>query len=196
MRVRGESLQRLRRVELDQLREHLVEAAGSGVLGVGPDDDPWFGARLSTPDQAQQALEAATDLAQSALPAARAAMSSVLEQIGMAPARTVSTWGQTLELIGAVRQSLEVFTPAVFDTSLTDVVAATAPAQWRAERGLTLGRLHQRRLRAQARSMLRPGAPPANLHGALAAAQDQREQWQQHAGPGSRPTLLVQVPRG
>ena len=189
VRVRGESLERLRRAELDQLREHLVEAANDGVLGVGPDDDPWFGARLSTPEQAQQALEAATDLAQSALPAARAAMSAVLEQIGMGPARTVSTWGQTIELLGAVRQSLEVFSPAVFDTSLKDVVAATATAQWRAERGITLGRLHRRRLRAQARSLLRPGAPPAHLHGALVAAQGQREQWQQHAGPGSRPAL-------
>jgi len=189
VRVRGERLERLDWAELGRLRDQLFEAASAGVLRVGPDEDPWFGARLTTADEAQQALVTVTTLTQAALPAARAQLSAVLDQVGMAPARSVAAWGQTLELIGAVRQSLEVFTPAVFDTSLTDVVAATASRAWRAEHGITMGRLHRRRLRSQARSMLRPGAPPPDLHGALVAAHDQRGRWQQGAGPGSRPAL-------
>ena len=189
VRVRGEALARLDPAELGRLREQLGEAARIGVLRTGPDDDPWFGVRLTTAEQTEQALAAVTDLVQRTLPIARERMRLLLDEVGMAPARTVAAWGVTLSLVGAVRQSLEVFAPAVFDTPLTDLVAATAGARWRAEHGMVRGSLLRRRLRRQARGLLRPGAPPADLHAALVAAGEQRERWQRAVGPGSRPAL-------
>ncbi len=88
-----------------------------------------------------------------------------------------------------MRATLDVFTAQVFDTSLADAVAATASAQWRAERGIDFGWMQRRRLARQARKLLRPGKPPEDLHGALALAHRQREEWQALAGPGARPQL-------
>lgn len=189
VRVRGEALEGLDRAGLARLREELREAASLGALSAGPDDDPWFGARLTTAEQAGQALAVVTDLAQRALPLARERMSALLTEVGMPPARTVASWGHTLALISDVRQSLEIFAPAVFDNPLADLVAATASAQWRERNGVSMGWLRRRRLRSQARSMLRPGRPPADLHAALVGAGQQRERWQDAAGPGSRPSL-------
>lgn len=189
VRVRGEALAGLDPAELGRLREELREAASLGALRSGPDDDPWFGARLTTAEQAQQALDSVTSLAQQSLPVARERMAALLTEVGMPPARTAASWGSTLALVGAVRASLEVFSPAVFDTPLDALVSATASRRWRDEHGTRMGWLHRRRLRAQARSLLRPGTPPADLHGALVAAADQRAQWQSAAGPGSRPSL-------
>jgi hypothetical protein len=189
VRVRGAELEGLDRAELGRLREELREAASLGALRAGPDDDPWFGARLTDAAQAEQALAAVTELSQRALPVARERMSALLTEVGMPAARSVADWGRTLALVGAARRSLDVFSPAVFDTSLTDLVAATATAAWREEHGVPMGWWQRRRLRAQARSLLRPGTPPSDLHAALAAAAEQREAWQQAAGPGSRPSV-------
>ncbi len=189
VRVRGADLTRLDRAELGRLRRKLSDAARVGVLRTGPDDDPWFGARLTTVEQTEQALAAVTDLVTRTLPVARERMRLLLDEAGMPPARTVADWGVALSLVGAVRASLEVFAPAVFDTSLTDLVAATAGPRWRAEHGIAQGSLLRGRLRRQARGLLRPGAPPADLHAALVAAGEQRERWQRAVGPGSRPAL-------
>jgi hypothetical protein len=193
VRVRGADLARLDADALAGLREELREAAELGVFRVGPDDDPWFGARLGTPEEATAALARATDLGRIALPRARDELARLLAEAGMPPARTIDDAGRALALIGSVRATLEVFSPHVFDTALVDAVAATASAQWREERGIGLGWWQRRRLARQARALLRPGPGPADLHGALALAHRQRQEWQELAGPGARPQLPADV---
>jgi very-short-patch-repair endonuclease len=97
--------------------------------------------------------------------------------------------GRNLGLVGSVRRTLDVFSPTVFDTSLADAVAATATREWRSERGIDLGWWQRRRLARAARRLLRPGAPPPDLHAALELAHRQREEWQVVAGRGARPAL-------
>ncbi len=189
VRVRGEALARLDADTLADLREELREAAALGAFRAGPDDDPWFGARLSTPEEAMQALTKVTDLWQRTLPQAQGLLSALLADAGMPPALTWDDAGRALALIGSVRTTLEVFSATVFDASLSDSVAATADPRWRAERGIVLGWRERRRLVRQARKLLRPGPGPADLHGALALAHRQRQEWQELAGPGSRPQL-------
>ena len=63
-----------------------------------------------------------------------------------------------------------------------------------------LGRVRPRlldrwRLRRQARALLRPGRPPADLHAALAAASEQRVAWRRLAGSGGRPEIPVDLDR-
>ncbi len=189
VRVRGAALSALDRHQLDVLREELHEAASLGAFRGGPDDDPWFGAVLRTPAEADEALEKVTLLVQQALPHARETLTALLAAAGMPEGRSLAEWGRALALVGSVRSTLEVFAQTVFDQSLADAVAATAPKAWRRERGISLGRWQRRRLARQARRLLRPGAPPDDLHAALELAHRQREQWQVHAGPGARPQL-------
>lgn len=189
VRVRGEALERLDAEALERLRGQLREAATLGALRAGPDDDPWFGARLVTADETERALAAVTELTRRSLAQARRRMDATLTELGMPAGTTVASWGRTLSLVGAVRESLEVFSPQVFEGWLPDAVAATAPARWRQEHGVSTSWWHRRRLHRQARATLRPGTPPSDLHAALAAADTQRRQWQEAAGPGSRPAL-------
>jgi hypothetical protein len=189
VRVRSEQLTRLDRDELDRIRDELREVAELGVFRAGPDDDPWFGARLTTPDEATEALDRATRAVRVGLPSARERMGALLSEAGMPAARSVQDWERALRLLAEVRSTLEVFSAKVYDTSLADVVAATGSAAWRREHGVRMSTLQRRRLRRHCRSLLRPGRPPADLHGALVRAADQRRRWQELAGRGSVPRL-------
>ena len=95
----------------------------------------------------------------------------------------------------SVRDTLEIFRPEVFDIPLGDLVTATGSAAYRRSVGSELGWLDRWRLRRQARALLRPGRPPADLHAALAAASEQRVAWRQLAGSGGRPEIPVELDR-
>ena len=100
-----------------------------------------------------------------------------------------------LATVGDVRDTLEVFRPDVFDIPLDDLVTATGSSAYRRSVGSELGWLDRWRLRRQARALLRPGRPPADLHEALAAASEQRVAWRQLAGSGGRPEIPVDLDR-
>jgi hypothetical protein len=189
VRVRGEALARLTRAEAEELSVDLTAAAAAGAFEHAPDDDPWFGADLLTAEAAQGALRSVTELAATRLPRARQRVASLLSDAGLPPGATVAEWGEHLTLVASVRQTLEVFATSVWDTSLDDAVAATASAEWRDSRGISMDWWERRGLVRQARQLLRPGPPPEDLHTALALAQEQRRRWQELAGPGSRPRV-------
>ncbi|MGL5858190.1 MAG: AAA domain-containing protein [Angustibacter sp.] len=188
VRLRGEQLTQLTADRLPHLRERLQDVASLGAFtaAVG---DPWFGARLTSSDEAERALAAATDLSQRLLPRLRETVAMVVSDAGMPEPRSLSDVRAALALIGSVRDTTETFSPTVYDTSLADAVAATADARWRAERGVRMGRRQRRRLARSARRLLRPGLPPSDLHAALVVAHQQRQRWQDLAGPGARPRL-------
>lgn len=189
VRVRGAALAALDGALLATLHEELREAATLGAFHAGPEDDPWFGAHLTSVEETAEALSQVTRLSEQTLPQARYTMDQLLTEVGMEPSQTVAGWGAALSLASSVRATLETFSAQVFDTSLSDVVAATATNQWRVEQGVVMGWRQRQQLVRQARRLLRPGRPPADLHEVLALAHEQRQAWQQCAGPGSRPQL-------
>ena len=109
--------------------------------------------------------------------------------------RRPATGGACSSTVGDVRDTLEVFRPEVFDIPLDDLVTATGSSAYRRSVGSDLGWLDRWRLRRQARALLRPGRPPADLHAALAAASEQRVAWRQLAGSGGRPEIPVELDR-
>ncbi len=115
-----------------------------------------------------------------------------MSEAGLPEARKPADWGRALSVVEQVRRTLDVFRPEVFDVPLTDMVAATAGKDYRSIHGLRLGLWTRFRLRRQARTLLRPGQPPADLHSSLKAAQEQRVLWGHLAGIGGRP----EVPSG
>ena len=92
-------------------------------------------------------------------------------------------------MLGGIRGALDVFQPMVFERTAADLVAATATKEWRAEHGDRDGLWLRRRLRKQAKDMVRPGRPVADLHAALLEVQAQREIWQAHCPSGGWPRL-------
>ena len=132
-------------------------------------------------------------MARSTRPPARSA--DVFRGIQLPDAPTANDWGHVLATVGDVRDTLEVFRPEVFDIPLDDLVTATGSSAYRRSVGSELGWLDRWRLRRQARALLRPGRPPADLHEALAAASEQRVAWRQLAGSGGRPEIPVELDR-
>ncbi|NTW42751.1 MAG: hypothetical protein HGA44_23275, partial [Cellulomonadaceae bacterium] len=148
----------------------------------------WHGADLATPDRAKAAL-ARLDRLDAALPLLREQVETVGEATGLTRAATPAQWAEQLEMLAGVRGALDVFQPIVFERSASDMVAATAPRAWRAERGIEMGRMLRRRLRRQAKDLVRPGRPVADLHAALVDVQAQREVWQAHCPAGGWPRI-------
>ncbi|GIG36195.1 hypothetical protein Cpa01nite_15760 [Cellulomonas pakistanensis] len=168
----------------------LTEAAEAGAFTLRPVDTPWYGAALLGDAEAADALRRAERLAgETGLPAVQARIAEVAEVTGFTPATTLATWAEQLEVLGGVRGALDVFQPIVFERSPADMVAATASKAWRAEHGTPMGFWLRRRLKKQAKDLLRPGRPVADLHAALLDVQRQRAIWAEHCPAGGWPRL-------
>ncbi len=171
-----------------QAAADLTRAGELGAYSLRPGDTPWYGADLRTPADARQAL-ARVDRLLATLPEVMARAEAVAADTGLTPPATVAEWGAQLALVDEVRASLDLFQPLVFERTAADLVAATATKAWREEHGVEMGRMVRRRLRKQARDMLRPGRPVADLHTALLDVQRRRELWQEHCPGGGWPRL-------
>jgi DNA polymerase III delta prime subunit len=190
VRLNGDALRVISRDRVKELSQLLTEAASLGAWVTGQtDDDPWYGARITSPDQAAQALEIAGRFGGDGLDFVHQRLGAAMREAGLPDADTPADWGRALGVVEQVRQTLEIFRVEVFDAPLTDMVGATAGRDYRDVHGLRLGPWSRMRLRRQARSLLRPGTPPADLHSALKVAQEQRVIWGQLAGAGGRPEV-------
>ncbi len=157
--------------------------------------DPWFGARLEGADDVAEARQRLTRLAEGGVDDAGRTFAEVFRGVQLPRHPTVLDWGRVLRTVGEVRDTFEVFRLEVFDIPLGDLVAATAPAGERRAASVELGTMERWRLRRQARSLLRPGRPPQDLHAALVAAHEQRDAWRELAGSGGRPEIPVELDR-
>ncbi|WP_147795696.1 hypothetical protein [Cellulomonas sp. Y8] len=152
----------------------LREAAEAGAFTLRPVDTPWYGAALLSDAEAADALRRAERLAAEAgLARVERRIAEVAEVTGFTPATTLAAWAEQLEVLAGVRGALDVFQPIVFERSPADMVAATASKAWRAEHGTPMGYWLRRRLKKQAKDLLRPGPPgrrPARRPARRAAA--------------------------
>jgi len=189
VRLDGGALAHLSRSRLDELARELSDAAELGAWSTAEGTDPWYGAHITTEDEAQRAGEVVTRLSVGGLDRIAQSLNGILEESSLPPARKVSDWGTALRTMSGVRHSLEVFRPDVFDVPLDEHVAATATRAWREEHDATLGSWSRSRVRRQARRLLRPGRPPADLHAELIEARNHRTAWQDLVGAGGRPEI-------
>lgn len=188
VRFHGDVLTGLTRSTVAELGRRLRDAAELGAWATDG-DDPWFGARITDSDEAARAIEITGTLSRGRLDQLTGQLGAILEESRLPAAVCVEDWRRSLATMNGVHHTLEIFRPEVFDTPLTEVVAATATGAWRRENALNMGFWARLRAKRQAKALLRPGPPPADLHGALVDAQRLRSQWQDLAGAGSRPEL-------
>lgn len=151
--------------------------------------EPWLGAHLETEADVEDVLAAVERLRGGTLDALRREVREVFADVAEPRAGTPADHGRFLAEIEQVRDTLEVFRPEVFDSPLDGLLEATAEA------GGGMGMIERRRLKAQARALLRPGRPPADLHAALAEAAEQRKAWSRLTGGGGRPRIPTDIDR-
>jgi hypothetical protein len=197
VRLHGDVLRGISRDRVTELSQSLTEAASLGAWTGGEGtEDPWYGARVTSADEAAHALEITDRLGGEGLDALQRRLGTAMRETGLPDAKTPEDWGYALALVEQVRQTLEIFRVEVFDLTLTDMVAGTAGKEYRDQvgpGGPRLGWWSRMRLRRQVRSLLRPGTPPDDLHSALMAAQDQKARWVELTGPGGRPGVPSEI---
>lgn len=195
VRLRGPVVRELSRAKAVELGRRLRDAVGLGAWT--PDgDDPWYGARITTIEEASQAHDITSRLSTTELTELGEHLNLILAESKVPEANSIEDWTHALQTMEQVRETLEVFRPEVFDIPLTEHIAATATRQWRDDHDLPMGWLSRWKVRRQARRLLRPGRPPADLHAALVLASEQRTHWFALVGGGGRPEISPRLDEG
>ncbi len=165
----------------------LAEAADVAAYSDLSTSSPWVGAEVSSVEEAEAALAALDRLRGSSLAEARGLMDDLAHDVGVRSGGSVSDWGDQLDLFVAVRATLDVFLPAIYERPLDQAVAATASSQWRERHDIEMTGRERRRWRRQAAELVRPGMKPDDLHAALVAAEKERRQWHRVSGSRGQP---------
>jgi hypothetical protein len=148
-----------------------------GFFRLTEDTTAWLGADVTSEETARDLLEALDRLRDGSLSRTIAHMRDVTGRIGLDESTSITGWGAQLAMLRGVREALDQFIPEIFERSPEDMVAATATPEWRAANGYELSSRARRRLRKQAKDLIRPGMQISDLHGALEQVLEQRDIW-------------------
>ena len=107
----------------------------------------------------------------------------------MRPFESIHELGIYLRLLIDLRDTLDKFQPVVFDRSISELIAATAPRREAPE--MSSG--NRRRLKKLAKEYVRPGVHVGDLHDALSRIQQQRVLWQRFVAEGVTPEVPVGI---
>ncbi|WP_256838461.1 DUF4011 domain-containing protein [Ornithinimicrobium faecis] len=189
VRLEGDVLAGLTPDSMSEIREALTRAVSAGAWKRRA-EDPWFGAQITTDQDAERAAALVADHVGGRFSQAREDVNALAKAVGLPAPVNLQQWNRIFELLRQVRDTLDVFTPEVYESPLEDLVRATTKQpRGSADKLSTVART---RLRRQARSLLRPGTPPPDVGDRLAHALQERSEWESLAGRAARPS----TPRG
>jgi hypothetical protein len=179
------------RLSADRSRaaEIMVAAAKLGEFKYGPGDSPWYGAQFANGDEALRAHAIAQRLHSEELPRLLDRANDLIAGTHLRPFATITELGVYLRLLVELRDTLDKFLPMVFDRSLTELIAATAPRKDFPD--MTSG--NRRRLKKLAMEYVRPGVRIGDLNGALVRIQQQRVLWHRYVAEGATPQVPVGI---
>ena len=163
----------------------LAAAARLGEFRFGPDDSPWYGVSFSTTGDARAAHSLAGKLHRHDVPALLERGYELIAQTRMRPFHTISELGVYLRLLQGVRDSLDRFSPTVFERPLAELIQAHGPRR----DAPSMNGAQRRRLRRLSREYVRPGVHITDMHEALLRVQQQRAEWQRYVDAGVIPAV-------
>lgn len=163
----------------------LAAAARLGEFRFGPADSPWYGVSFATTRAARAAHALAGKLHHQDVPSILERGYELIAQTRMRPFRTVSELGEYLRLLQGIRDSLDKFSPTVFERPLGELIQAHGPRR----DAPSLTGPQRRRLRHLSREYVRPGVHLTDMHEALVRVQQQRTEWQRYVEAGVIPAV-------
>ncbi|WP_280678808.1 AAA family ATPase [Cryobacterium sp. CG_9.6] len=167
----------------------LIKAAALGEFRYGPGDSPWYGASFTSTADASNTHQLAKRINKTELPRLLERAAGLVGQTRLRPFETVSELGVYLRLLLDIRETLDKFQPAVYDRSLTELIAATSSRRESTE----MTSANRRRLRKLADEYLRPGVRVTDMNESLRRIQQQRTLWQRYAAAGVTPEVPVGI---
>jgi len=181
------TLQRLSSGRADAA-DKLTTAATLGEFRFGPGDSPWYGVAFRSTEEAESARALAKRLHSTDVPRLLERGYELVAQTGMRPFGSIDELGEYLRLLLEIRDSLDRFSPTVFERPLADFIKAVGPR--REAGGMKAG--ERSRLRRLAKEYVRPGVHVADMYDALSRISRQRTQWQRYVQAG----VVPEVPLG
>ena len=169
----------------DAAAAKLAAAARLGEFRFGPDDSPWYGVSFATTDDARAAHALAGRLHRTDVPALLERGYELIAQTRMRPFRTVADLGEYLAVLQGIRDSLDRFSPTVFERPLAELIQAHAPRR----DAPTMSGANRRRLKRLSKEYIRPGVHVPDMYEALVRIQQQRTQWQRFVDAGITPEV-------
>lgn len=163
----------------------LAAAARLGEFRFGPDDSPWYGVSFATTSAARSAHALAGQLHRQDVPNLLERGYELIAQTRMRPFRTIGELGSCLTLLQGIRDSLDRFSPTVFERPLGELIQAHGPRR----DAPSLTGAQRRSLRRLSREYVRPGVHIADMHEALLRIQQQRTEWQRFVDTGVIPAV-------
>ncbi len=163
----------------------LAAAARLGEFRFGPDDSPWYGVSFATTTSARSAHALAGRLHRQDVPNLLERGYELIAQTRMRPFQTITELGAYLRLLQGIRDSLDHFSPTVFERPLGELIQAHGPRR----DAPSLTGSQRRRLRRLSREYVRPGVHIADMYEALLRVQQQRTEWQRFVDAGVIPAV-------
>ncbi|MFQ4150057.1 DUF4011 domain-containing protein [Arthrobacter sp. LAPM80] len=185
---------RLKRSVLDSIKDRkeltvrLRRAAELGAFSQVAVSSAWHGARMVTRKETESAYALAQQLNEN-VPDFAVKMREVAEFGQISQGNSFAQWGRQLNMLVAIRESLDKFNADIFDWSTDEMIAATATAAWRRERGIEMPALQRARFRRNAKDLVRPGVHIADLHASLLLVNEQSALWAEAATSKRHPTV-------
>ncbi|MFT4210468.1 MAG: AAA family ATPase [Microbacterium sp.] len=167
--------------------KRLVDAARLGEFRFGPDDSPWYGVAFETTDAARSAHALAGALSAKDVPSLLERGYELIARTRMRPFRTIDELGEYLRLLQGIRETLDRFSPSVFERPLVELIQAHAPKR----DGAGMSSANRRRLKQLSREYVRPGVHVADMYESLVRIHQQRSDWQQLVEAGVIPEVPV-----
>ncbi|TCD53720.1 helicase [Alloscardovia theropitheci] len=172
-----------------QWGEKLIRAGELGEFTITAEDTPWFNAGLYTKDEALTAYQRVERMLETTLPTTAKHIASTAQTCGFPVPTTPRQWNKQVHVLRNLRKVLDVFQPAIFERDIDSMIEATASKEERKETNSTMGFWERRRHMKEAKSLLRTGAQPANLHDALVVVRQQADLWREFVPRGGWPVL-------
>lgn len=180
------TLERLSGDRTDAART-LALAARLGEFRVGPDDSPWYGVTFASTQEAKDAHALAGRLQGVDVPQLLERGYELISQTRMRPFTTIDELGEYLRLLHGIRDSLDRFSPTVFERPLGELIKAHGPRR----DSVNMPAATRRRLKKLAREYVRPGGHVVDMHAALVRIQHQRTQWRHLVDVGTVPEIPI-----
>lgn len=169
----------------DAAARALAMAARLGEFRFGPDDSPWYGVSFTRTEDARAAHDLAGKLHSSDVPRLIERGYELIAQTRMRPFQTVSELGSYLKLLQGIRESLDRFSPSVFERPIGELIDAHSPRR----DGSAMSGPNRRRLKRLSKEYVRPGVHVPDMYEALMRIQQQRTEWHRLVEAGVAPEV-------
>ncbi|MDR2082629.1 MAG: hypothetical protein LBP35_03270 [Candidatus Ancillula trichonymphae] len=134
----------------------------------------WTLAVIESVQKAESVLESADRLLNTSLPQLKKEVAQITASVQIPDPEDMTKLNRIVQLLSAIRQTLDLFTNDIFIRDLQPFISVTAP---KSSQNKSLGFLERKRLLKESKTLLRPGQKVSNMHEKLLEIQDQKVLW-------------------